>query len=162
MFKRIIVFGFLMISLSCSQDQKVSMYQSVTNEELSTRPLVFDIPETVMDTVRKNVFIRLRNDNAYEFSNIFLIATLTAGDKQIVQDTLEYAMAAPDGTWLGTGFGEVKESKLWWKQGVLFPKERPIKIKISQAMRNNGQTKGVPKLNGILTVGISIEHQIEK
>ena len=70
--------------------------------------------------------------------------------------------AAPAGTWLGNGFGEVKESKLWCKKGVLFPKERPVKIQISQAMRNNGKAKGVPKLNGILTVGISIEHQIEE
>jgi gliding motility-associated lipoprotein GldH len=150
------------MGLSCTEKNTFSMYQSVTNEGLSTRPLVFEIPESKMDTLRKNVFIRLRNDNAYPFSNIFLIATLTAGDKQIVQDTLEYAMAAPDGTWLGTGFGEVKESKLWWKKGVLFPKERPVKIQISQAMRNNGKAKGVPKLNGILTVGISIEHQIEE
>ena len=47
-------------------------------------------------------------------------------------------MAAPDGSWLGTGFSEVKESKLWWKEGVVFPKERPIFIQVSQAVRNNG------------------------
>ena len=63
----------------------------------------------------------LRNDNTYPFANIFLIASLTAGGELVTQDTLEYAMAAPDGKWLGTGFTEVKESKLWWKEGVVFP-----------------------------------------
>jgi len=60
---------------------------------------------------------------------------------------------------LGTGFSEVKESKLWWKEGVVFPKERPIFIKVSQAVRNNGAAEGVSNLKGILSVGISIEDQ---
>ena len=107
----------------------------------------------------KNVFIRLRNDNTYPFANIFLIASLTAGGELVTQDTLEYAMAAPDGKWLGTGFTEVKESKLWWKEGVVFPAARPLKISISQAVRNNGVAEGVSKLKGIVAVGISIEDQ---
>ena len=68
-------------------------------------------------------------------------------------------MASPDGKWLGEGFSEVKESKLWWKQSVIFPKERPIKIKISQAVRNNNVNNGVEKLKGIVSVGISIENE---
>jgi hypothetical protein len=68
-------------------------------------------------------------------------------------------MAAPDGKWLGTGFTEVKESKLWWKEGVVFPAARPLKISISQAVRNNGVAEGVSKLKGIVAVGISIEDQ---
>ena len=34
-------------------------------------------------------------------------------------------------------FFEVKESKLWWKEECYIPEERPIKINISQAVRNN-------------------------
>ena len=92
-----------------------------------------------------------------KFANIFLIASLTAGGELVTQDTLEYAMAAPDGKWLGTGFTEVKESKLWWKEGVVFPAARPLEISISQAVRNNGVAEGVSKLKGIVAVGISIE-----
>ena len=68
-------------------------------------------------------------------------------------------MASPDGKWLGEGFLEVKESKLWWKESVIFPEERPIKINISQAVRNNNVKSGVEKLKGIVSVGISIENE---
>ena len=68
-------------------------------------------------------------------------------------------MASPNGEWLGSGFTEVKESKLWWKEGVIFPKERPLFINLSQAVRNSGAVEGVSKLKGIISVGISIENQ---
>ena len=105
----------------------------------------------------KNLFIRLRNDNSYPYANIFLIASLRAGEDLLTQDTLEYAMANPDGSWKGKGFSEIKESKLWWKEGVVFPKMRPISIAISQAVRNNGRAKGILSLKGIEAIGISIE-----
>jgi gliding motility-associated lipoprotein GldH len=135
------------------------VYKTTAEEGLSTTPVTFELPEQAIDTLTKNVFIRLRNDNTYPYANIFLIARLTAGGERITQDTLEYAMAAPDGKWLGTGFTEIKESKLWWKEGVVFPKARPLTISIAQAVRNNGVAEGVSKLKGIIAVGISIEDQ---
>ena len=144
---------------SCASDSGYVTYQTTAQEGLSTSPVIFVLPEQVTDTLIKNVFIRLRNDNTYPFANIFLIASLTAGGELVTQDTLEYAMAAPDGKWLGTGFTEVKESKLWWKEGVVFPAARPLKISSSQAVRNNGVAEGVSKLKGIVAVGISIEDQ---
>jgi gliding motility-associated lipoprotein GldH len=162
MHKKLLVFGILFCVISCSQDEGITLYKEMVREGLSSTPVVFQVSEEAMKPNRKNVFIRIQNDNSYPFTNIFLIATLTAGDKKIVQDTLEFAMAAPDGTWLGSGFNEVKESKLWWKEGVLFPMERPVVIKISQAMRNNGKANGVVKLEGIISLGISIEDQLEK
>lgn len=135
------------------------MYKTTAEEGLSTTPVTFELPEQAIDTLTKNVFIRLRNDNTYPYANIFLIVRLTAGGERITQDTLEYAMAAPDGKWLGTGFTEIKESKLWWKEGVVFPKARPLTISIAHAVRNNGVAEGVSKLKGIIAVGISIEDQ---
>jgi len=135
------------------------VYKTTAEEGLSTTPVTFELPEQAIDTLTKNVFILLRNDNTYPYANIFLIARLTAGGERITQDTLEYAMAAPDGKWLGTGFTEIKESKLWWKEGVVFPNARPLTISIAQAVRNNGVAEGVSKLKGIIAVGISIEDQ---
>ena len=152
----------LVISLSftnCEQKKGYSAYQSIGEEGLGTSPIIFEIPENVLDTLRKNIFLRLRNNNNYQYSNIFLIVSLTAGEEQITNDTLEYLMASPDGKWLGEGFSEVKESKLWWKESVIFPEERPIKINISQAVRNNNVKSGVENLKGIVSVGISIENE---
>ncbi len=152
----------LVISLSftkCEQEKGYSAYQSIGEEGLGTSPIIFEIPENVLDTLRKNIFLRLRNNNNYQYSNIFLIVSLTAGEEQITNDTLEYLMASPEGKWLGKGFLEVKESKLWWKESVIFPEERPIKINISQAVRNNNVKSGVENLKGIVSVGISIENE---
>ena len=152
----------LVISLlivRCVQKNSYVAYQSIGEEGLGTSPIVFEIPENVLDTLRKNIFLRLRNNNNYQYSNIFLIASLTAGEEQITNDTLEYLMASPEGKWLGKGFLEVKESKLWWKESVIFPDERPIKINVSQAVRSNGVYKGVEKLKGIVSLGISIENE---
>ena len=152
----------LVISLlftNCEQKKGYSAYQSIGEEGLGTSPIIFEIPENVLDTLRKNIFLRLRNNNNYQYSNIFLIVSLTAGEEQITNDTLEYLMASPEGKWLGEGFLEVKESKLWWKESVIFPEERPIKINISQAVRNNNVKSGVENLKGIVSVGISIENE---
>ena len=149
----------LFICMSCNSDNSYTDYKTIAKEGLSTIPIIFNLPEEAIDSGIKNVFIRLRNDNSYPYANVFLIASLQAGEEQVTQDTLEYAMAASDGSLLGTGFSEVKESKLWWKEGVVFPKERPIFIKVSQAVRNNGAAEGVSNLKGILSVGISIEDQ---
>tara|TARA_X000001036_G_scaffold178149_1_gene168694 strand:+ start:3335 stop:3856 length:522 start_codon:yes stop_codon:yes gene_type:complete len=145
--------------VSCESDSGYINYKSLTNDGFSSSPIVFNIPENVIDSGRKNLFIRLRNDNSYLYSNIFLIATIKAGKEVIFKDTLEYAMANPDGSWIGNGFTEIKDSKLWWKEGVVFPKERPISISITQAVREFGKEKGVSKLKGIESVGISIEDQ---
>ena len=145
--------------VSCESDSGYTNYKSLTKDGFSSSPIVFNIPENVIDSGIKNLFIRLRNDNNYLYSNIFLIASVQAGNDVIFKDTLEYAMANPDGSWIGKGFTEVKDSKLWWKEGVVFPEARPISISISQAVREFGKEKGVSRLKGIESVGISIEDQ---
>jgi len=76
-----------------------------------------------------------------------------------VTDTLEYRMANPDGSWLGNGIGSVKESKLWYKQNFTFTEQGSYRIRISHALRNNGEVDGVTNLEGITDVGYSIEKQ---
>ena len=149
----------LISSISCISEGGFTHYESVAKEGLSPKPVVFKIPPSALKENPQNLFIRIRNNTEYEFSNIFLIAILKSGDQQVLQDTLEYAMAAPDGSWLGTGFTGLKESKLWWKKGIKIPTKRPVQIEISQAIRINGSAKGVSELKGIVSVGISIEDQ---
>ena len=144
---------------SCSQQVSFTSYHSLGSEGMSATPYVFELHDFQVSNTPQNLFIRLRNDNSYAFTNIFLICSLKAGEDIVFQDNLEYAMAAPDGSWLGKGFTEVKESKLWWKEAVVFPSEKPLVAEISQAMRNNGSAEGVSSLEGIVSVGFSIEAQ---
>ena len=115
-----------------------------------------------MDTVqRHNMFINVRNDATFAYSNLFLIAELEFPTGETVKDTLQYEMALPDGTWLGKGYGSIKENKLWYKENIVFPTSGVYNLRISQAMRKNGSVNGVVNLEGITDVGFEIERSLE-
>lgn len=154
----LILILFLFVGLSsCNKNIGYTTYQTLSKEGMTSTPYVFELSDLSFDNNPQNLFVRLRNDNSFAFANIFLICTLKAGDNLVLQDTLEFSMAAPDGTWLGTGFTQVKESKLRWKEGVVIPMGKPLLIEIGQAMRKSGTTNGISTLQGILSVGVSIE-----
>lgn len=104
-----------------------------------------------------DVFIHLRNDNNYPFSNIFIIAEWEADAVLQSTDTLEYQMSTPEGKWLGTGFTEVKESKLYWKQRMPLHDSVRYTVRLRHALREIGQSQGIDQLTGILAVGIAAE-----
>jgi gliding motility-associated lipoprotein GldH len=72
-------------------------------------------------------------------------------------DTLEYQMANPDGSLLGEGFTDIKESKLFYKENVKF--RGKYKVYIKQAVRETGKVPGVEELEGITDVGFRIENK---
>lgn len=107
------------------------------------------------------MFINIRNNDDYEFSNLFLIVKLEQPKGKIFIDTLEYQMANPDGTLLGEGFSDIKESKLWYKENYTFPTKGKYKVTIQQAVRQNGKVKGVEVLKGVTELGFRIESKEE-
>lgn len=110
-----------------------------------------------LDTLQKHdMFINLRNDNSFPFNNLFLIAELNFPSGETVTDTLEYEMAMPDGTWLGKGQGGLKESKLWYKENIVFSSSGVYTLRLSHAMRKNGKVNGIINLEGITDVGYEI------
>tara|TARA_B100001146_G_scaffold225257_1_gene249098 strand:- start:24580 stop:25065 length:486 start_codon:yes stop_codon:yes gene_type:complete len=104
-----------------------------------------------------DMFLQVRNTNNYPFNNLFLIVSMEFPHGKVVTDTLEYKMANPDGSWLGTGFGTIKENKLWYKEGITFFEGGTYNLRITHAVRNNGEVDGVTALEGISDVGYSIE-----
>lgn len=111
-----------------------------------------------LDTLDKHhIFLNIRNDERYEFSNLFLILELEAPNGNTQVDTLEYEMALPTGEWLGKGMGSVKESKLWYKENIGFEDSGVYTINVLHAMRKNGEIQGLEDLVGITDVGIQIE-----
>ncbi len=135
---------------------KVGEMASMPGYWEKTDVVQFEIPK--LDSLKKyNMYVHIRNTNAYPYNNIYLIASMEFPHGKTVTDTLEYRMANPDGSWLGTGIGTVKESKLWYKENVSFFEEGTYKFSVSQAVRNNGEVHGVSQLEGITEVGYSIE-----
>jgi gliding motility-associated lipoprotein GldH len=75
----------------------------------------------------------------------------------LVIDTLQYEMADASGKFLGNGFSEIKENKLFYKERKVFPISGNYSIEIRHAMRKNGAINAIENLNGIQDVGFSIE-----
>ncbi|OUR93863.1 gliding motility lipoprotein GldH [Flavobacteriales bacterium 34_180_T64] len=144
---------------SCDSNQVFDEYKSVPNQWHKDSLISFDV--TAPDSLNSyNLFVNLRNNNDYKYNNLFLIVEMNYPNGKIVTDTLEYVMAAPDGTLLGTGFTDVKENKLWYRghnTPFLFNENGAYKINIQHAMRENGKVEGIENLEGITDIGFRIE-----
>jgi len=141
---------------SCNPNTVSSEYKSL-NSGVWNRDNALQFTFSNMDTIQEHqMFINVRNDNTFPYSNLFLIASLTTPEGKVMQDTLEYAMALPDGTWLGKGSGSIKENKLWYKENIVFPSNGVYTLEVSHAMRKNGNVSGIIGLEGITDVGMEI------
>ncbi len=151
-----ILFGLLAL-ISCDKNRVYDEYQSLPNEW--HRDTVVSFKLEAPDTLKNyNLFINLRNNSDYRYSNLYLITEINFPYGKVVSDTLQYEMAKPSGEWLGTGFGEVKESKLWYKENFQFPEAGEYTINIQQAMRKRDSVTGIEKLEGVTEVGFRIEN----
>lgn len=145
---------------SCDSNQVFDEYKTVPNQWNKNEIIPFYV--TAPDTINNyNLFVNLRNTSDYKYSNLFLIVEMNYPNGKTIKDTLEYDMANPDGSFLGTGFTDVKENKLWYKgykEKFKFTETGEYKINIQQAMRENGKVEGIENLEGITDVGFRIEH----
>lgn len=81
------------------------------------------------------MYFILRNNNDYEFSNIYLFTELKSPDGKIVADTLEYQVAYPTGEWMGFGMGDIKQNTLVYKEKIALEDSGLYEINVKQAMR---------------------------
>ena len=142
--------------VSCDEKRVFDQYKSVGNAWHKDSIIKFKLPK--LDANKKfNLFVNIRDNNDFPYSNLFLIVSLEQPNKKVKVDTLEYQMANLDGTLLGDGFSDVKESKLFYKQNQSFNLKGDYKIKIQQAVRQTGKIVGDKELKGITEVGFRIE-----
>ncbi|WP_299312947.1 gliding motility lipoprotein GldH [uncultured Aquimarina sp.] len=154
---RFLTLLFLLVSIvSCDDARVFDEYRTVSGSWKKNEKIRFTLPE--LDSLQRyNLFINVRNKNDYKFSNLFLISEMEFPNGKIVTDTLEYEMAEPNGEWLGVGFTDLKESKLWYKANVNFVEKGEYKVVLQHAMRKNGETLGINSLEGITDIGFRIE-----
>ena len=140
---RRLLLGLVLIGslASCNSDVVVSETRAVQGAWDADNVVEFTIPQ--LDSLKKyDVFLTIRNSNDYKFNNLFLIVSMEFPHGKTITDTLEYRMANPDGTWMGTGIGSVKENKLWYKENVGFFESGNYQLNIGHAVRNNGEVEG--------------------
>lgn len=142
---------------SCSNKSIYSSYRDFENGWGLNDTVFFEFNE--IPNNKFDIKFLIRNDNYYEFSNLFLIASLNEDSILITKDTLEYLMADKQGNLLGTGYGNIRESFLIWINDFDFKKESNYLITLNHAMRKNNKEKGLKILSGIISVGINISEK---
>lgn len=148
-------FCFVGSLVSCDKKRVFDEYKSVGKSWDQDSIVSFELPQ--MDPKKQyNLFLNIRDNNNYPYNNLFLIVALEQPNKMTLVDTLEYQMANEDGSLLGDGFTDVKESKLVYKERMKF-NSGIYKVHIRHAVRQTGKIVGVKKLDGITEVGFRIE-----
>lgn len=157
----LILFLILFLIIACDSKQVVDQYETLPSVWGKGQKIEFKFsnPDTIN---RYNMFVNVRNNNDYEFSNLFLIVELQAPNTNRTIDTLEYEMTNPDGSWLGSGFSSIKENKLWYKENARFKENGEYTITIEHAMRKNGSVLGVEELKGLTEVGFRLEKNLKQ
>lgn len=142
--------------VSCDKERVFDKYEKINGSWKKNDTIKFSFEEN--DTIKPyNLFINIRNNNDYPFNNLFLIVTLKQPDNLVKKDTLEYLMANSDGSLMGEGFSDLKESKLWYQENFTFKKSGTYEVSIQQAVRETGNITGVDELKGITEIGFRIE-----
>lgn len=143
----------LITMLSCNKSGVFGEYETIPQAVWHKDSLVvFHVPVT--DTVQNhNLFINVRNDIEYKYSNLWLfIEIIQPGDTVAVTDTFEFTLADPTGKWRGHGFGGVKTNEMLFKRNVYFPVAGNYEIQIQHGMRGK-------LLEGITDIGFRVEKQ---
>jgi len=143
--------GFLLIAFwACDTNRVYEKYYPINKTTWSKDSLVlFNIPVT--DTVQNhNLYINVRNDINYNYSNLWLFINIEQPGGQAIKDTFEMVLADPAGKWLGHGFGGLKNRQVLYRNNVYFPHSGDYKISIQQGMRDS-------ELKGISDVGLRVE-----
>ena len=158
-----LVLGFLFVLLgfsACDSNRVYDEYKTLPNQWNKDSIITFNV--TPPDSTNAyNVFVNLRNTGEYKYSNLFVIISTRFPNGKVITDTLEYRMTKPNGEFLGTGFSDLKENKLWYKEDVVFQESGAYQFTVQHAMRENGKVDGIVNLEGITDVGIRIEKSLK-
>jgi gliding motility-associated lipoprotein GldH len=115
----------------------------------------FESPDT---TAVYDLFLHLRNNQDYQYKNLWMITHIKFPQGKIVTDTLQYPMANAQGEFLGDG-RNIVENKLWLKEGIRFRESGTYQLSLNHAMREPGKSQPLQELEGIMNIGYSIEKQ---
>lgn len=160
--KLYIVLLFLIVISSCQRNENLVFTDYQKNPGYWHKDSVKQFHFSPKDTLGNyDLIVYLRADQSYPFSNLLLLTKMEFPSGRIIADTLEYAMAYPDGRMLGQG-NTLKEHRLLFKEDVKFFEKGEYQFSIQHAMRKAEEVKGVVKLDGIFDIGLEIERNSQE
>lgn len=148
-------FCVLLFAVACSYSSHLKTYKFSNGwEKNEIVTFDFKVPE---GKTNYNLFLLLRHNNNYSFSNIFLITELKLANGSILGDTLEYRLSEPSGKWLGEKSLSLVEHKLLFKSNLDLIKDSINYLSIRNSMRLNNVISPIENLENILDLGLLIE-----
>ncbi|APD07039.1 gliding motility lipoprotein GldH [Flavobacteriaceae bacterium UJ101] len=151
--KRRIIFpilsSFIFLALfSCTENVVYESIKPLHNNWAKDSVYTFEVNEQQINQPQ-NLFLVLRNNEQYKYSNIYFFITLEKPDGSKKIDTLQYRLANPDGSWIGKGMGNIKENLLLYLENKNFSDTGAYKIHVQHGMRTN-ELKGLENLGLII------------
>jgi gliding motility-associated lipoprotein GldH len=115
----------------------------------ASQPVTFQVD--IQDTLQAcNFYFNLRHGEDYPFSNIFVFMKTTFPNGEAAKDTMEFTLQKDDGSWIGSGLGDLRDNQIMFKQNLRFPLRGMYTFSLEQAMRQE-------ELPYISEVGLRIE-----
>ena len=149
-----IIAGLLILLGACHSRSLFDEYRPIPKARWDKDSLmVFEVPVSDVNVRQNhNLFVNVRNDINYKYSNLWLFVKITQPGDTTVTDTFEVTLADPTGKWLGKGFGGIKTNENLFRQNVFFPKPGTYKFEVQHGMR------GIV-IEGITDIGIRLERK---
>ncbi|MCX6187597.1 MAG: gliding motility lipoprotein GldH [Bacteroidetes bacterium] len=135
---------------SCDKQRIVDENKTIEGDAWYYKnPLPFDV--IINDTNKYyNMYVNLRLDADYKYSNIFLMLHKTDANKNKSKERIEFTLADETGQWLGNGLGDVYDYQLPTYEKIKFNKTGNYHYELEQNMRDD-------TLMHIKAAGIRIE-----
>ena len=135
---------------ACDEGKVYHKYVEIPGNKWNVKNIIhFDVPVT--DTISSNnVYIMVRNNSNYAYSNLYLFVTTTSPLGYTVRDTLELILADQRGKWTGKGAADIYTSRHPFRMNVRFPFRGIYTFDIEQALWETN-------LKNISDIGLQID-----
>lgn len=148
---------FILIPLAflfsgCNENVIYEKSQDIASEGWHINEVVTFEKEIRDTTLLHDIYLNVRNNNEYPYSNLYVFFHTIFPDGTIYKDTIEMILADRQGQWTGEGFGKIKSNSFHFRKDVWFPIEGEFKFTIQHGMREE-------TLKGITDIGIRIERK---
>jgi len=134
----------LTLLFACQKKSVFSDYRALKGSKWHQDSVLrFDM--TVPDSTKiYNLFLNVRNEGRYPYSNLWLFVKIIPPKGQVINDTIELSLATPEGKWLGYGLGDLYDMKYPYKQTTFFPNSGYYRFEVRHGMRTeDGILKGI-------------------
>ena len=135
--KKLLSYAFiavLILTNACDERKVYHKFVEIPGNKWNAKNIIhFDV--SITDTVHShNVYILVRNNANYKYSNLYLFITTASPMGFSVRDTLELVLADQKGRWKGTGAADIYTSRHPFKMNVRFPFRGIYSFDIQQAL----------------------------